>query len=154
MGDTGVAFQNPSYNTSSSPLPSWSRRSAPGDFLSPSAHPRTASTHPTSVRTSWHDLQRQAGAGHAACRCALLPRPAPQELRGGGRLRPRRDEEVRLLRLVRPPEGVLWPGVIVEATLAPADAHDLWVVESELLSGGGEGTFVVGDTNYSSPTLA
>ena len=42
----------------------------------------------------------------------------------------------------------------MEATLAPADAHDLWVVESELLSGGGEGTFVVGDTNYSSPTLA
>jgi hypothetical protein len=44
--------------------------------------------------------------------------------------------------------------VLVEATLAPADAHDLWVVESELLSGGGEGTIVMGDTNYSSPTLA
>jgi len=49
---------------------------------------------------------------------------------------------------------VCWPGVIVEATLVPADAHDRWVVESDLLSGVGEGTFVVGDTNYSSPTLA
>jgi Transposase DDE domain len=49
---------------------------------------------------------------------------------------------------------VAWPGVIVEATLAPADVHDRWVVESDLLSGVGEGAFVVGDTNYSSPALA
>ena len=49
---------------------------------------------------------------------------------------------------------VCWPGVIVEAPLAPADAHDRWVVESDLLSGVGEGAFVVADTNYSSPTLS
>jgi hypothetical protein len=48
---------------------------------------------------------------------------------------------------------VCWPGVIVEATLAPANAHDRWVAESDLLSGLGEGAFVVGDTNYSSPIL-
>jgi hypothetical protein len=55
---------------------------------------------------------------------------------------------------------VCWPGVIVAGTLAPADVHDRWVVESDLLlllpgEAGGfeEGGFVVGDTNYSSPTL-
>lgn len=50
---------------------------------------------------------------------------------------------------------VAWPGVIVAGTLAPANEHDRWVVESDLLSGSvGEGDFVVGDTNYWSPILA
>lgn len=48
---------------------------------------------------------------------------------------------------------VAWPGVIVEASLAPADVHDRWVAEYDLLQGVGEGTFVVGDTNYWSPVL-
>jgi hypothetical protein len=49
---------------------------------------------------------------------------------------------------------VAWPGVIVEATLAPASEHDRWVAEYDLLSGGAsEGDFVVGDTNYWSPVL-
>ena len=49
---------------------------------------------------------------------------------------------------------VAWPGVIVEATLAPASEHDRWVAEYDLLEGAvGEGTFVVGDTNYWSPIL-
>lgn len=49
---------------------------------------------------------------------------------------------------------VAWPGVIVEATLAPAHEHDRWVAEYDLLVGGvGEGSIVVGDTNYHSPTL-
>ncbi len=51
---------------------------------------------------------------------------------------------------------VAWPGVIVEATLAPADEHDRWVAEYELLGapdGVEEGSFVVGDTNYHSPIL-
>ena len=48
---------------------------------------------------------------------------------------------------------VAWPGVIVEATLAPADVHDRWVAESDLLGGVAEGAFVVGDTNYWSPVL-
>jgi hypothetical protein len=44
--------------------------------------------------------------------------------------------------------------VIVAGTLAPADVHDRWVVESDLLPlGAEEGDFVVGDTNYSSPIL-
>jgi Transposase DDE domain len=48
---------------------------------------------------------------------------------------------------------VAWPGVIVEATLAPADVHDRWVAEYDLLAGVGEGSLVIGDTNYSSPVL-
>jgi hypothetical protein len=54
---------------------------------------------------------------------------------------------------------VCWPGVVVAASLAPADVHDRWVVESDLLAlgvgggGGGGGGFLVGDTNYSSPIL-
>lgn len=54
---------------------------------------------------------------------------------------------------------VCWPGVIVAGSLAPANVHDRWVVESDLLPGEeggggvGEGDFVVGDTNYSSPIL-
>jgi hypothetical protein len=49
---------------------------------------------------------------------------------------------------------VAWPGVIVSATLAPADVHDRWVAEYDLLPGEvGEGSFVVGDTNYWSPIL-
>ncbi len=48
---------------------------------------------------------------------------------------------------------VEWPGVIVSASLAPANVHDRWVVESDLLDGFGEG-WLVGDTNYRSPTLA
>ena len=48
---------------------------------------------------------------------------------------------------------VAWPGVIVEATLAPAHVHDRWVAEYDLLPGIGEGSLVIGDTNYSSPTL-
>jgi hypothetical protein len=48
---------------------------------------------------------------------------------------------------------VCWPGVIVEATLAPASEHDRWVAEYDLLDGASEGTFVVGDTNYHSPLL-
>lgn len=48
---------------------------------------------------------------------------------------------------------VAWPGVIVEATLAPANEHDRWVGEYDLLGGVTEGTFVVGDTNYWSPLL-
>jgi hypothetical protein len=47
---------------------------------------------------------------------------------------------------------VVWPGVIVEASLAPANEHDRWVLESDLLDGFGEG-WLIGDTNYSSPTL-
>jgi hypothetical protein len=49
---------------------------------------------------------------------------------------------------------VCWPGVISEATLAPADVHDRWVAEYDLLAGGVcEGAFVVGDANYWSPIL-
>lgn len=48
---------------------------------------------------------------------------------------------------------VAWPGVIVSATLAPANEHDRWVAEYDLLPGVEEGTFVVGDTNYHSPIL-
>jgi len=48
---------------------------------------------------------------------------------------------------------VAWPGVVVEATLAPANEHDRWVGEYDLLGGVMEGTFVVGDTNYWSPLL-
>lgn len=48
---------------------------------------------------------------------------------------------------------VAWPGVIVEATLAPADVHDRWVAEYDLLAGAQEGSIVVGDTNYWSPIL-
>lgn len=48
---------------------------------------------------------------------------------------------------------VAWPGVIVEATLAPADVHDRWVAEYDLLAGVGEGSLVIGDTNYWSPLL-
>jgi hypothetical protein len=48
---------------------------------------------------------------------------------------------------------VAWPGVIVAAALAPAHEHDRWVAEYDLLPGVGEGTFVVGDTNYWSPVL-
>lgn len=48
---------------------------------------------------------------------------------------------------------VCWPGVIVSATLAPANEHDRWVAEYDLLGGVEKGTFVVGDTNYHSPIL-
>jgi hypothetical protein len=48
---------------------------------------------------------------------------------------------------------VAWPGVIVEATLAPADVHDRWAAEYDLLPGVGEGSLVIGDTNYWSPIL-
>lgn len=48
---------------------------------------------------------------------------------------------------------VCWPGVIVSATLAPANEHDRWVAEYDLLVGVEEGSFVVGDTNYWSPNL-
>lgn len=48
---------------------------------------------------------------------------------------------------------VAWPGVIVSASLAPANVHDRWVVGDDLLDGFGEG-WLVGDTNYHSPTLA
>jgi len=52
---------------------------------------------------------------------------------------------------------VAWPGVIVRTTLAPANVHDRWVAEYDLLLGdaGGveEGGYVVGDTNYHSPIL-
>lgn len=44
--------------------------------------------------------------------------------------------------------------MIVSATLAPADVHDRWVAEHDLLASGvEEGAFVVGDTNYHSPAL-
>ncbi len=46
---------------------------------------------------------------------------------------------------------VAWPGVIVSATLAPASEHDRWVAEYDLLGEVGEGSFVVGDTNYHQP---
>lgn len=48
---------------------------------------------------------------------------------------------------------VCWPGVIAGATLAPAGVHDRWVAEYDLLGGVREGSVVVGDTNYWSPTL-
>lgn len=48
---------------------------------------------------------------------------------------------------------VCWPGVIVEAALAPASVHDRWVAEYDLLAGAREGSIVVGDTNYWSPML-
>jgi DDE family transposase len=49
---------------------------------------------------------------------------------------------------------VAWPGVIVRASLAPAaDVHDRWVAEYDLLPEVGEGTLVVGDTDYWSPIL-
>jgi hypothetical protein len=49
---------------------------------------------------------------------------------------------------------VCWPGVIVSATLAPANEHDRWVAEYDLLVGVESGALVVGDTNYYwSPTL-
>ena len=48
---------------------------------------------------------------------------------------------------------VAWPGVIVQATLAPAHAHDRWVAEYDLLAGVGEGSVLIGDTNYWSPLL-
>lgn len=54
---------------------------------------------------------------------------------------------------------VCWPGVIVAASLAPANEHDRWVVESDLLLPPPEieeeeGGWLLGDTNYSSPVLA
>ncbi len=46
------------------------------------------------------------------------------------------------------------PGAIVAAALAPAHEHDRWAAEYDLLPGVGEGTFVVGGTNYyRSPVL-
>lgn len=48
---------------------------------------------------------------------------------------------------------IAWPGVIVAASLAPANEHDRWVVEDDLLDGFGEG-WLIGDTNYHSPALA
>jgi hypothetical protein len=48
---------------------------------------------------------------------------------------------------------VAWPGVIVRASLAPANEHDRWVAEYDLLAGAKEGTLVVGDTDYWSPVL-
>lgn len=48
---------------------------------------------------------------------------------------------------------VAWPGVIVSASLAPANVHDRWVAEYDLLPGVEGGAFVVGDTNYHSPVL-
>ncbi|HEX5847684.1 MAG TPA: IS982 family transposase [Rubrobacter sp.] len=48
---------------------------------------------------------------------------------------------------------VRWPGVIVGAALAPADIHDRWVAEYDLLGGVEEGSVVLADTNYASPTL-
>lgn len=47
---------------------------------------------------------------------------------------------------------IAWPGVVVAASLAPANEHDRWVVEDDLLDGFAEG-WLVGDTNYWSPTL-
>ncbi len=54
---------------------------------------------------------------------------------------------------------VCWPGVIVAASLVPANEHDRWVVESDLLFSPPpevteEGGWLLGDTNYSSPLLA
>ena len=46
---------------------------------------------------------------------------------------------------------ICWPGVIVGVSLAPADAHELWVAE-ELLEGA-EG-WALGDRNYRSPRLS
>jgi Transposase DDE domain len=46
---------------------------------------------------------------------------------------------------------VLWPGVIVEKELAPANVHDLRLAE-ELLQEAQEG-WVLGDRNYWSPEL-
>jgi hypothetical protein len=48
--------------------------------------------------------------------------------------------------------------VIVAGSLAPADVHDRWVVESDLLpdaegGGGGGRSWLVGDTDYWSPLL-
>lgn len=49
---------------------------------------------------------------------------------------------------------VAWPGVIVGASLAPANEHDRWVAEYDLLPAQvKEGSFLVGDTNYHSPIL-
>ncbi len=58
---------------------------------------------------------------------------------------------------------VCWPGVIVAASLAPANEHDRWVVESDLFLSPPppppppeveeKGGWLLGDTNYSSPTL-
>jgi hypothetical protein len=48
---------------------------------------------------------------------------------------------------------VAWPGVIAEATLAPASEYDRWVAEYNLLSGVLETAFVVGDIDYWSPLL-
>lgn len=47
---------------------------------------------------------------------------------------------------------VAWPGVVVRASLAPANVHDLSVAE-ELLEGAGAG-WVLADRNYWSPDLA
>jgi hypothetical protein len=46
---------------------------------------------------------------------------------------------------------VCWPGVIAEASLAPANTHDLVVAEADLL----EGTYgwALGDRNYHSPQV-
>lgn len=46
---------------------------------------------------------------------------------------------------------VCWPGVVAEASLAPANAHDLSVAEADLL----EGThgWALGDRNYHSPKV-
>lgn len=48
---------------------------------------------------------------------------------------------------------IAWPGVIVSASPAPANEHDRWVVEDDLLDGFGGG-WLVGNTNYHSPNLA
>lgn len=41
-----------------------------------------------------------------------------------------------------------WPGVITNLSIAPANVHELWVLEDLLEEAGG---IVVGDRNYHSP---
>lgn len=48
---------------------------------------------------------------------------------------------------------VVWPGVIAEASLAPANVHDRWVLEEDLLGQALAPGWIVGDTNYWSPLL-
>ena len=50
---------------------------------------------------------------------------------------------------------VAWPGVVVGASLSPANAHDLRAAEDLLEGGGGSGFgWILGDRNYWSPELA
>jgi len=105
-------------------------------------------------------IRRSPWWTRSACRCARSPRP--RAARASPESPPTATPAMSkgFFYGFRAHLRVCWPGVIVEATLAPANAHDRWVVESDLLSSppppetGEGGGWLLGDTDYSSPVLA